>query len=202
MQRLLRTTMSLPLAGLITISLAALMAYLISVEGESGPAITEIQYELFPRVEVIGLPPPEEIEPVDAVDPPPPPPAIEIPRSGPPNTGIDVIIGTLPPIVDPGLNTGNMRFAGTANPTPIVRIPPIYPPRLLERGIEGYCSMIFDVGTDGTPINIRASYCSNNGFERNSIRSVERWRYSPAMDNGTPIVQRGVTTQIDFAIRE
>jgi protein TonB len=194
--------MSLPLAGLITISLAALMAYLISVEGEPGPSVNEIDYELFPRVTVIDPVPDEPLAPVDAVDPPPPPPVIDIPRAGLPDTGMEVVIGELPPVSGGEISAERVAFAGTANPTPTVRIPPVYPPRALERGVEGYCSMIFDVGTDGTPINVRASYCTSSLFERNSVRAVQRWRYTAAMDNGSPVIQRGVTAQIDYEITD
>ena len=202
MQRLLRTSMSLPLAGLITLSLASFMTYLISVEGEPGPIVSEIDYELFPDVQIINPPERETIEPVSRVDPPPPPPAIEVQTASLPVDG--GFAGTeLPPIEGPIIQGGSInRSTVDAAAMAHVRIPPDYPVRALERGLEGYCMVHFDVGPDGTPINVRTEYCSNSVFARNSIRAVERWLYSPQIVNGAAVVQRDFRTQITYSLNE
>jgi protein TonB len=202
MQRLLRTSMSLPLAGLITFSLAVLMTYLISVEGEPQPVADELVVELFPHVEPIDPPGRLTIEPVDAVEPPPPPPPIEVVRSGRPVE--DGFPGAeLPPIAGPEIEQGdfNPRTVDAAAMAE-VRIPPDYPVRALERGLEGYCQVGFDIGPDGRPINVRAHYCSHGIFERNSIRAVTQWRYSPSVVDGRAVVHRGMQTRIDFAFND
>lgn len=199
MQRLLRTTMSLPLAGLITMSLAGLMAYLISVEGEPGPAITEIEYELFPRVAVIDLPPPDDIEPVDAVDPPPPPPAIDVETASRPDDDLAVIVGNIPDYRDPVIDNGPTSIhVENRLETPVVRIPPVYPAREAERGVEGLCTVHFDLNTNGQPFNVRAGQCDSSGFARASVDAVRRWRYEPRIMEGRAVERQNMTVVLDF----
>ena len=83
---------------------------------------------------------------------------------------------------------------------PLVRIPPQYPPRAAERGLEGHCTMSFDVTPDGTPTNIVATECTSSLFERTSVRAVERWRYEPKIQEGTAVWRRGVVTRIDYQL--
>ena len=203
MHTMFRTTMSLPLAGLITISLAALMAYLISVEGEPGPSVNEIDYELFPRVTVIDPVPDEPLAPVDAVDPPPPPPVIEVVTASAPSNDYIVMAGDIPDFAGPDIDPGATSFdTSDRDVQPVVRIPPDYPMREAERGVEGHCVVMFDVTTQGSPVNIRPVDCTTPGFERATIRAVERWRYNPRVRNGQPQMYRGVQTRLEFTLQD
>ncbi|WP_394694155.1 energy transducer TonB [Hyphobacterium sp.] len=199
MQRILRTSISLPFAGLVTVSLAFFMSYLISVEGELRPATPDLQFDLFPTVEVIDATPPPDLEPVLPVDPPPPPPEVIAQASQLPVEDFNVIAGTIPGVeIDP-IDNGSTNFnISDRDVQPLVRIPPAYPVREAERGIEGDCVLQFDVTTQGSPVNIQVLECASSGFARESVRAVERWRYNPRVRNGVPEMYRGVQTRLEF----
>jgi protein TonB len=199
MQRILRTSISLPFAGLVTVSLAFFMSYLISVEGELRPETPDLRFDLFPTVEVVDVVPPVDLTPVLPVDPPPPPPAVDIQIAQLPGTDLAVPIGNIPPIEVDGIGDGDVNFnRADTNAQPIVRIPPVYPVREAERGIEGDCVLQFDVTTQGSPVNIQVLECASSGFARESVRAVERWRYNPRVRNGVPEMYRGVQTRLEF----
>lgn len=199
MQRIFRTSISLPFAGLVTVSLAFFMSYLISVEGELRPETPDLQFDLFPTVEVIDATPRPDLAPVLPVDPPPPPPAVDIQTSQLPGTDLAIPIGNIPPIEVDGIGDGDVNFnRADTNAQPIVRIPPVYPVREAERGVEGDCLLQFDVTTQGSPVNIQVLECASSGFARESVRAVERWRYNPRVRNGVPEMYRGVQTRLEF----
>lgn len=199
MHRIFRFSFSLPFAALVTASLAFLMAYMISVEGEPGPEIAELNFDLFPQVDVIDPTPPVELRPVDTIAPPPPPPVIETQASLSPDSDLTVMAGTIPQIEVEGIGGGPASFnIVDTDVQPVVRIPPSYPPREAERGIEGICFLQFDVTTAGSPVNIQVLQCDSPGFARESVRAVERWRYNPRIRDGIPQMYRGVQTRLEF----
>lgn len=182
MRGIFRTTISLPLAGLMTISLAFLMAYLIQVDGEPGPEITQVDFDLFPSVEVIeppDRPTPEMIETIA----PPPPVRLAVAHQTPISEGLAPIVYE-PPVIEPTGLTAMNRHVVDRPEQPSVRIEPIYPPRALERDMEGSCSVTFDLNTRGRPFNVRAANCTNSLFARASVRSVQGWRYAPRIVGG------------------
>ncbi|QNL19171.1 energy transducer TonB [Hyphobacterium sp. CCMP332] len=199
MQRILRTSISLPFAGLVTVSLAFFMSYLISVEGELRPETPDLQFDLFPTVEVIDATPRPDLAPVLPVDPPPPPPAVDIQTSQLPTEDFIVIAGTMPSLEVDGIDPGSTNFnISDRDVQPLVRIPPAYPVREADRGVEGDCLLQFDVTTQGSPVNIQVLECDSSGFARESVRAVERWRYNPRVRNGVPEMYRGVQTRLEF----
>jgi len=201
MHNIFRFSFSVPFAALVTASLAFLMAYMISVEGEPGPDITELNFDLFPQVDVIDPTPPVELRPVDSIAPPPPPPVIETQASLTPDSDLTVMAGTIPQIEVEGIGGGEINLnRSDRDVLPVVRIIPSYPLREAERGIEGMCVLQFDVTTAGSPVNIQVLQCDSSGFARESVRAVERWRYNPRVRDGVPQMYRGVQTRLEFKL--
>lgn len=199
MQRILRISFSLPFAALVTASLAMFMTYMISVEGEPGPDIADLTFDLFPQVDVIDPQIRVELEPVLPVDPPPPPHVIEAQAAQLPDADMALMIGTIPRLEATGMGDGLDSFnIADADVQPVVRIPPSYPVREAERGIEGSCVLQFDVTTAGSPVNIQVLECDSSGFARESVRAVERWRYNPRVRDGVPQMYRGLQTRLVF----
>lgn len=199
MHRILRISFSLPFAALITAALAMFMAFMISVEGEPGPEIADLTFDLFPQIDVIDPPNRVELDPVLPVDPPPPPPVIEAQAAQLPGTDMAIMIGSIPRLETAGMGEGLDSFnIADVEVQPVVRIPPSYPVRESERGIEGDCLLQFDVTTQGSPVNIQVLECASSGFARESVRAVERWRYNPRVRNGVPEMYRGVQTRLEF----
>lgn len=196
----LRTPLVLPLAAGVTVGLFLMMRALIDI----GPvtfeeAAPDLQIEMnleVPDAEARGgreMPEPEPIDPPPAVRPSPVDPAVPDQTASMENYDVPAIE---PPRVTN--TTGPIRLDG--NPTPVVRINPVYPDNLAMRGIEGQCDMIFDILPNGTTSNVRVLSCSNRGFERASIRAIERWRYNPQVRNGAPTTYQGARTQLLYAL--
>ena len=203
MQSILRTSLSLPVAAVITASLAFFMAYLISVEGEPGPDIAELTFDLFPRVDPIDPVQPPVLTPVDPVAPPPPPPTIDVQTSQLPTDDFVMMAGTIPGVEVTRLGGDLTSFnISDGDVQPLVRIPPVYPARESERGIEGDCVLQFDVTVQGSPVNIQVLECASPGFARESIRAVERWRYNPRIRDGVPQMYHGVQTRLEFNLND
>jgi len=196
----LRTPLVLPLAAGATVGLFLMMRALIDI----GPvtfeeAAPDLQIEMnleVPDAEARGgreMPEPEPIAPPPAVRPSPVDPAVPDQTASMENYDVPAIE---PPRVTN--TTGPIRLDG--NPTPVVRINPVYPDILAMRGVEGQCDMIFDILPNGTTTNVRVLSCSNRGFERASIRAIERWRYNPQVRNGAPTTYQGARTQLLYAL--
>ena len=196
----LRTPLVLPLAAGVTVGLFLMMRALIDI----GPvtfeeAAPDLQIEMnleVPDAEARGsreMPEPEPIDPPPAVRPSPVDPAVPDQTASMENYDVPAIE---PPRVTN--TTGPIRLDG--NPTPVVRINPVYPDILAMRGVEGQCDMIFDILPNGTTTNVRVLSCSNRGFERASIRAIERWRYNPQVRNGAPTTYQGARTQLLYAL--
>lgn len=196
----LRTPLVLPLAAGVTVGLFLMMRALIDI----GPvtfeeAAPDLQIEMnleVPDTEARGsreMPEPEPIDPPPAVRPSPVDPAVPDQTASMENYDVPAIE---PPRVTN--TTGPIRLDG--NPTPVVRINPVYPDNLAMRGIDGQCDMIFDILPNGTTTNVRVLSCSNRGFERASIRAIERWRYNPQVRNGAPTTYQGARTQLLYSM--
>lgn len=64
----------------------------------------------------------------------------------------------------------------TAKPT--LRVPPQYPMKARQMGIEGYVVMDLRIGSDGRVEEVRIVEQSPQGvFERSAVRAVHRWRF-------------------------
>ncbi|MBI1236653.1 MAG: TonB family protein [Alphaproteobacteria bacterium] len=205
MGSIFRLVIGIPIAIIVTFALFTLMRTLIFVD-EAPPEEegAEYRFDINPQVEQVDARARDtSIDDVQQVDPPPPPPQVERQAADLPSESLSTIVGSIPEFDAPDLNSGNVSFnISDRNAQPLVRIPPQYPPRAAERGIEGYCLMQFNVSPDGTPIDIVALECSSSMFERSSVRAVERWRYSPRIVDGVAQTRTGVQTRLDYQLDE
>lgn len=84
---------------------------------------------------------------------------------------------------------------------PLIRTTANYPSRALARGIEGFVELSFTVdrfGNVADPIVLNA--VPEGIFERAALQSIERWKYSPAMNNGMAVETHDVRQRIVFQI--
>ena len=203
MASLIRLIIGVPVAAVITFLLFMLMQRLIITDEVTleDPG-DELRISISEEVEEIQVRSrdltPDDIE---DVTPPPPPPQIERQRAEQPSESMSTIVGDLPEFESPDLTGDNISFSvSDRDAQPLVRIEPQYPVRAAERGVEGSCTVSFDVTPDGTPTNIRILDCDSSLFERSSIRAVERWRYNPKIVDGQAVARSGVVTQFDFEL--
>ncbi|MGD2133976.1 MAG: TonB family protein [Maricaulaceae bacterium] len=140
----------------------------------------------------------------DETKTPPPPPRIEAAKSELPNEGMASFLGSLPDIDPDTVGSSDIAFVvADRDEQPLVRIPPQYPQRAAERGLEGSCDLTFDILPDGTIDggSIQAD-CTSSLFSREATRAVERWRYAPRIVDGQPVIRRGWRTTLEFTLED
>lgn len=205
MASLIRLLVGVPIAGVITLCLFIFMNFLIN-RGDFTPAEEgdDLRISINDVAEEINANRREaNLDEVEDVVPPPPPPQIERQAADQPNENMETVVGNLPEFDSPDLGSGDVNFdVSDRDAQPLVRIPPQYPPRALERGLEGTCAFTFDVTADGTPTNIRITSCDSSVFERATIRAVERWRYEPKIVDGVAVGRTNVVSSFDYTLED
>jgi protein TonB len=205
MGNLIRLIIGIPIAIIVTFGLFSLMQTLILVDSvDVEDPDEQLRFDINPQVEEVNARTRDtSIDDVQQVDPPPPPPQVERQAADLPTESLSTIVGNIPEFSTPELNSGSVSFnVSDRNAQPLVRIPPQYPPRAAERGIEGHCDMRFNVSPDGTPIDVQVVNCTSSLLSRASVRAVERWRYSPRVVDGVAQTRVGVETRIDFQLAD
>lgn len=153
--------------------------------------------------------PPDETPVIRDLHKPPPPAPGELPPDGPelsPVPGDDSFHPRERIRIEPAVHTLRPRDGGLglpgvdADPTPLVRIPPEYPPS--GRG-EGWVLVQFDVSPAGAVTNATAVDAQPRGmFEKNALRAIGRWRYRPAVVEGRAVERRGVRVMLRFELEK
>lgn len=134
------------------------------------------------------------------VDIPPAPPVLEKAQARQPTEPISDLDGAIPDFDFPAIEPEDFVIVvNDRDAQPVVRIPPVMPPRAQK---SGHCTLRFDVSAQGQPFNITATHCSERLFERPSIKAVERWTYRPKIVNGQAKAMRGVQDKIVFELRD
>jgi protein TonB len=182
----------------ITVGLFLMMRQLIDI-GPVRPVLVEDAPPVEIRFDV------EEIEPNHVREPilveviaPPQMPVMRTEASRVNSVTSDV--GYRLPDIGPAVidMSGNGMINANRPLSPTVRIEPVYPARALERGLEGQCTVVFDITPQGTTANVRPLNCSSSLFESATVNAVSRWRYSPQVTDGQPAMYRGATTQLVY----
>jgi protein TonB len=80
-------------------------------------------------------------------------------------------------------------------PQVMVRVPPVYPYRAREQGVEGAVQVKMLVETDGTVGQVQILDARPAGvFEDAVIKSVVQWKFTPGKIDGSPVTAWVVTT--------
>jgi len=86
---------------------------------------------------------------------------------------------------------------------PIFKVPPIYPRRAQERGIEGCVMLEFSVTKVGAVKDPVVLWSVPSGiFDRAAMRSALKFKYKPQIRDGEAIEVKGVLNQITFIIED
>lgn len=96
--------------------------------------------------------------------------------------------------------TDQLHLNTIVNAEAVARKHPNYPKNAAKEGKEGWVQLSFVVEPDGTTSNIIIEDSSNKAFERNALKSVRGWLYTPATMNGKAIQQCRNRVQIDFKL--
>jgi protein TonB len=199
---MVRLLLSLIVGAVITFFLYVLMAFL--VDGDD--TFTNAKKDSI-VIEINSTPPESKAQTRTRVPPPPPPPPPEPPKQqvvSESNTNDAGSIGFNAPTVDVGgVSTGlgdpSAALMRDGDATPIVRIEPKYPVQAARDGINGWVQLRFSIMEDGSVDEIEVIDAQpKRVFDREAIRALKRWKYSPKIENGKALKQTGQKVQLDF----
>ncbi len=202
----LRIGLAMPVAAGATLLLLFSMARLIATEFTPQDKLPTASFDINPVPDDIL--PPDDIskpDPLKKVDVPSPPPSLDVVKVA--EVALPVIeVGGKelewdPTLIDIGINTGEIIVAD-ADEQPTVRIPPVFPPRFSQGNHSGYCNVRFDVSAQGAPFNVEAISCTNRQLTSATVKSVQKWKYKAAIENGQGVSRRGLKSTIRFDLRD
>jgi len=181
----------------ITFGLLFLMQLLIST------GLSPIVEDLGPHI-VPGIRQVIKDTPVISDESPPPPPPVEERPTREQTTNDPSEFGNGQIRIPPPATIKGPIFTAMPNGNAmlIVAVQPVYPRRMLVKGIEGYVIVQFDVTTEGTTTNIAILETSNNGFNKSAIEAAGRLKYKPKVVDGQPQMVYGIMKQFTFEIED
>lgn len=198
---IIRWIIGLVTAAFLTFALFVGMKILISGDFQPEQKVDDQSFEINPTVEDIKVVKrTTKIDQVKKVITPPPPPQIERQQAAQPKTAIASLEGAIPEFEPPKIDRQNFKIqVSDRDAQPLVRIPPIMPPRAEK---SGHCKVQFDVSPEGAPFNVVATYCTQSLFESASTKSVQKWKYNPKIVDGRGVARTGVVSQITFRLAD
>ena len=188
-------------AAIVTVGLFILMMVLISEEFKPQDKLDLQDFEINPKVEDVKVLEREtKVTEIKKIETPPPPPQIERAKSDRPSEPVARVEGKIPEFEAPKLDRSNFEITvSDRDAQPLVRIPPQMPPRAEK---SGHCRVRFNVSPEGQPFDVVTTYCTEKLFERPSIRSVQKWKYNPKIQDGRPVGRSGVESKITFKLAD
>lgn len=201
MGNVIRWIVGIPLAAFVTFVLFVAMKVLISGNFEAQEKLEAGNFEINPTVEDIKVVKrTTKIDKVKKVITPPPPPQIERQQAAKPQEAIASLEGAIPEFEPPKIDRQNFKIqVSDRDAQPLVRIPPIMPPRAEK---SGHCKVRFDVSPEGAPFNVQTTYCTQKLFARASTKSVTKWKYNPKIVDGRSVARTGVESKITFRLTD
>lgn len=202
MGSIIKWIVAIPAAAFLTFAMFTGMIMLISGEWVPQEKSRTAKFEINPVVEDIKVVKREtKIDKVKNVVTPPPPPQIERQQAEQPTEPIASLQGAIPKFEPPKIERESFKIAvSDRDAQPLVRIPPITPPRFLEGDNSGHCRVTFDVSPEGSPFNVRTTYCTTKILERATVKSVQKWRFNPKIVDGRPVSMTGVENKVTFQL--
>ena len=156
----------------------------------------------------------EQVNTKDRRLPEPPPPPDETPETPDFSAELDSVNPKLGmnmptiavPVSDGGgpwlgaLQTGQGLEGFDTDVIPVVRVPPTYPRRAKQAGIEGFVTMVVTIRPDGTVSNASVMEADPPRlFDEAALAAMRRWKFRPKIVDGTPVAQRARQT-IEFTL--
>ena len=201
MGSLIRWILGIPFAALVTFVLFIVMMVLIAGDFKPEEKLAAANFDINPTVEDIKVVKREtKIDKVKKVITPPPPPQIERQQAAKPTEAIASLEGAIPEFDPPKIDRQNFKIqVSDRDAQPLVRIPPIMPPRAEK---SGHCKVTFDVSPEGSPFNVVNTYCTSRVFERSTIKSVEKWKFNPKIIDGRAVSMTGVVNKVTYRLTD
>ena len=201
MGNIIRWIIGVPVAAFVTVGLFVLMMTLIAEEFKPQDKVATASFEINPTVEDIKVIKRDtKIQQVKKVITPPPPPQIERQQAAKPQERIASLEGAIPEFEAPKIDRQNFKIAvSDRDAQPLVRIPPIMPPRAEK---SGHCRVRFDVSPEGAPFNVTTTFCTQSLFSRATVKSVQKWKYNPKIVDGRQVARKGVENKVTYRLTD
>lgn len=186
-------------AATVTFSLFAFMAFLIN-KSEMEPIVN---IDTIP-IDVAQIPPDSKVKKIVRFQPTPPTPSKQPPRSvvEPEQTEINNTIAYNPAAVKmTGIKTSlnNSGQLSDHDARPIVQVPPRYPIKAANSGIEGWVKLAFNINQLGEVYGVKVLDSKpKRTFDKAAKQALKRWKYRAKVANGKAIEQHNLTVQLDF----
>ncbi len=150
-----------------------------------------------------------EVRPNQIEKLPPPPEMVQPPQMKPVTAESNAVESSdtfdLVRVETPKVEVGGdmVSLPANAQATPMFRMEPRYPPVAARDGIEGWVTLLFDIGLTGEVENIRVLDAEPKRiFDRAAVAALKKWRYKPQLKEGRPMVLTGQSVQLSFSLSE
>jgi TonB family protein len=112
-----------------------------------------------------------------------------------------LVLGSLSFFANAQDPSGSSKLIQSIEPAKAIkRVEPKYPNRALKKGYEGWVRLSYVIENDGSVSNVLVTDSSGlKSFEKSALKSLKKWQYSPAMDNGKAIQQCKNSIQLDYS---
>jgi len=198
----IRFIVAFGLASGVTFALFYLMQSMIGVEGElddsgSTKVVDFVRVKRTEEVKKKDREPPKK----EKIDDEPPPPDFAMDQTSDMTAGGIGIAAA----VDTGmsLDTGGGFSMASADgdAVPMVRVPPQYPERAAQRGIEGRVLIEFTISKSGSVKDPKViAYEPSKIFNKAALKAVSQWKYNPKIENGKAVEQKGKRISLPFRL--
>ncbi|ENM5897664.1 energy transducer TonB [Vibrio mimicus] len=204
-----RLILASPIALAVTLALFSLMAWMVDNGGKSIPkptstlSFTMVMAEQEQDVQRRQRSIPEQ------------PQVPQVPTQAPARSeqtaAMDV--SSLNPLVDLNLSTAIEgvavnapqfgEFSVNQQVMPLHRVEPNYPAKALQRGVEGYVTLRFNIDEQGKTRDIEVVDSNpKRYFEREAMLALRNWKYQPKIVDGKAVVQTGLTVRLEFKLQK
>ena len=195
-------------SGALTLHVAALMALMIPISAVQIPKLVSkppdppIDARIIEREQpkpqlAVVMPKPKPIkQPVERVIVPDVPIVIERGRE------MDQLMDPpkVPDVIADASSQIDSVVSATVPLRPVHMPKPVYPRAEQARGIQGEALVRVRVGLDGAPVQIRLERSSGNAnLDRAALDAARKWRFEPAVQNGTT-VEVEATVPVRFSL--
>lgn len=86
---------------------------------------------------------------------------------------------------------------------PSVTVMPVYPPKAVDRHLEGFVDVLFDIQVDGTVTNARVVRSEPGRiFDRAALHAIRKSRYAPHQVNGSTVKVQDVENRYVFRLTD
>jgi len=198
----IRFIVAFGLASVVTFALFYLMQSMIGVEGElddsgSTKVVDFVRVKRTEEVKKKDREPPKK----EKIDDEPPPPDFAMDQTSDMTSGGIGIAAA----VDTGMSLdsggGFSMASADGDAVPMVRVPPQYPERAAQRGIEGRVLIEFTISKSGSVKDPKViAYEPSKIFNKAALKAVSQWKYNPKIENGKAVEQKGIRISIPFRL--